>query len=286
MLGPLLFLLFVNDLPELTTSLVYLFADDNKVSRTIKEYKDKQTLQKDLDVIYNWSKVWQLQIHPDKLAHMHIGQEMETPQYEYTVGNMPAKYSTNEKDLGVIIDRKLSFDQHITEKVKKANSMAGWIRRSFQYMDKVLFKLLYTSMVRMHLEYCAVVWSPYLTKYIDQLEQVQIRATKMVPGLRDKSYPERLKLLNLPTLTYRRMRGDMVTVYKIMNNIYHEECCPNLPTIESATGRPGRHLMQLYQTPSHRELIVYGTHSQKKLYQRTLWIHSKRGWTKHGKRKG
>ena len=103
-LGPLLFLIFVNDLPELTTSLVYLFADDNKVSKAIKNYKDKQILQKDLDIIYNWSKIWQLQIHPDKLAHMHIGDEMETPEYEYTVGNMPVKFSTNEKDLGVIID--------------------------------------------------------------------------------------------------------------------------------------------------------------------------------------
>ena len=253
-LGPLLFLIFVNDLPELTTSLVYLFADDNKVSKAIKNYKDKHILQKDLDIIYNWSKIWQLQIHPDKLAHMHIGDEMETPEYEYTVGNMPVKYSTNEKDLGVIIDRKLSFDLHINEKVKKANSMAGWIRRSFVYMDEVLFKLLYTAMVRMHLEYCAVVWSPYLTKYIDQLEQVQIRATKMVPGLRDKPYPERLKILKLPTLTYRRLRGDMVTVYKIMNNIYHEECCPKLPTIESATGRPGRQLMQLYQSRSRLDI--------------------------------
>ena len=150
--------------------------------------------------------------------------------------------------------RNAGMGVHINEKVKKANSMTGWIRRSFVYMDEVLFKLLYTAMVRMHLEYCAVVWSPYLTKYIDQLEQVQIRATKMVPGLRDKAYPERLKILKLPTLTYRRLRGDMVTVYKIMNNIYHEECCPKLPTIESATGRPGRQLMQLYQSRSRLDI--------------------------------
>ena len=75
-----------------------------------------------------------MQIHPDKSAHMRIGSEMENPQFEYTVGTSAVKYSTIEKDLGVEIDSKLSSDEHITNKVKKANMMAGWIRRSFQYM--------------------------------------------------------------------------------------------------------------------------------------------------------
>ena len=100
--------------------------------------------------------------------------------------------------------------------------MAGWVRRSFVYMDKEIFRLLYTALVRCHLEYCAVVWNPHLLKYIDMLEEVQIRATKMVPELKNMTYEERLKALNVPTLTYRRLRGDMITVYKIMKGLYHK----------------------------------------------------------------
>ena len=108
---------------------------------------------------------------------------MEIPQYEYMVGVKHVKYSTQEKDLGVEIDNKLSFDQHIQEKVKKANMMAGWVRRSFQYMNKFIFNMLYKSLVRSHLEYAAPVWNPHLAKHIDKIEEVQIRATKMVPGI-------------------------------------------------------------------------------------------------------
>ena len=93
--------------------------------------------------------------------------------------------TTSEKDVGVIIDNKLSFDLHIAEKVNKANSVAGAIRRSFEYLDKDTFKKLYTALVRPHLEYANAVWNPYKKKDITTLENVQRRATKMVPGLGD-----------------------------------------------------------------------------------------------------
>jgi hypothetical protein len=230
-----MFLLFVNDLPQLVKSCLYLFADDNKIWRSIKNLEDKKALQKDLDIIYDWSKIWLMQIHPDKSAHMQIGSEMENPQFEYTVGTSAVKYSTIEKDLGVEIDSKLSFDEHITNKAKKANMMAGWIRRSFQYMTKDIFNLLYKALVRHHLEYCASVWNPYLQRHIDKIEEVQIRATKMIPELKNKSYSERLKALNLPTLTYRRLRGDMIDVYKVMHQKYHKECCPKFVMMEEMT---------------------------------------------------
>ena len=88
---------------------------------------------------------------------------MEIPQYEYMVGVKHVKYSTQENDLGVEIDNKLSFDQHIQEKVKKANMMTGWVRRSFQYMNKFIFNMLYKSPVRSPLEYAAPVWNGPLT---------------------------------------------------------------------------------------------------------------------------
>ena len=90
----------------------------------------------------------------------------------------------------------------------------GVIRGSFLYMDRTTFKLLYTSLVRPHVEYANQVWSPYLVKHIELIENVQRRATKLIPGLKDYSYQERLELLDLPTPSYRRLRGDMIEVYK------------------------------------------------------------------------
>ena len=91
-----------------------------------------------------------------------------------------------EKDLGVYIDSELKFDEHISAKVNKANSMVGLI--SFSYLDCALFKRLYTSFARPHLEYAQSVWSPHLAKHINMIENVQIRATKLVDGLKKLIY--------------------------------------------------------------------------------------------------
>ena len=96
----------------------------------------------------------------------------------------------------------------------------GAIRRSFKHLDGQMFSKLFKALVRPHLEYANCVWSPSLKKDITALENVQRRATKQVPGMRDLSYPERLKALELPTLVYRRLRGDMIEVYKILSNVY------------------------------------------------------------------
>jgi hypothetical protein len=128
-----------------------------------------------------------------------------------------------EKDVGVTIDNKLSFDKHITEKVNKTNSIIGVIRRTFEYLDLKTFRMLYVSLVRPHLEYANPVWKPYLKKHIDMIENIQRRATKLIPGFSDLSYEDRLRRLKLPSLSYRRSRGDMIEVYKIMRVKYDPE---------------------------------------------------------------
>ena len=119
-----------------------------------------------------------------------------------------------EKDLGVTFESDLKFDEHISAKVRKANAIVGLIRRTFSFLDCRMFKKLYTTFVRPHLEYAQAVWSPHLKKNINILKNVQIRATKIVDGLANLDYPERLKKLDLPTLVCRRARGDMIEVFK------------------------------------------------------------------------
>ena len=95
------------------------------------------------------------------------------------------------------------FEEHIAYKVNKANALVGLIRRSFSYLDGELFKKLFTSFVRPHLEYAQAVWHPYLLKQKRIIENFQIRATKLVDGMKNISYVDRLKKLNLQSLEFR-----------------------------------------------------------------------------------
>ena len=95
--------------------------------------------------------------------------------------------------------------------------MLGLIKISFECVDREMFLSLYTSLVRPLLEYCVHAWSPHLKKDINLLENVQRRATKMVRGLRNLEYDERLTILGIPRLEDRRVRGDMILTYRLLN---------------------------------------------------------------------
>ena len=150
-------------------------------------------------------------------------------------------------NIGVEVDDQLRFTSHLDTITKKANSKAGWLRRTFRFMNPILFRPLYIAIVRSQLEYAAPVWSPHRQQEIDKLESVQIRATKMLPGFKTKTYAERLIALNLPTLKFRRLRGDMIMVYKIMSGKHKRSLCPKLRSKVDATGRRGRNSLALHQ---------------------------------------
>ncbi len=125
-----------------------------------------------------------------------------------------------EKDLGVLRDNSLSFDQHISEAIKKANIKLGMIKRTFVCLDNQMLVQLYTALVRPHLEYANAIWSPHQQQHIKAIEAVQHRATRLIPGMSNLPYEERLKRLKIPTLSFRRMRGDMIEVFKYCNGYY------------------------------------------------------------------
>ena len=142
------------------------------------------------------------------------------------MGGEDLKVTKEEKDLGVLVDNKLEFGNHIRAITNKANRMLGMIKTGFTCMDKEIFMHLYPVLVRPLLEYCVQVWSPYKQKHIDTIERVQRRATKMVPALKNKPYEDRLIALGLTKLVERRFRGDMIETYKIVSgkeNIHREK---------------------------------------------------------------
>ena len=147
--------------------------------------------------------------------------------HDYQLYDNHLDHVFEETDLGVTIDSELRFEEHISKKVNKANSIVGLIRRSFAHLDGNLFKRLYTTLVRPHLEYAQAVWSPISQKLVDMLENVQKRATKLIDGYANLDYEERLRRLDLPTLVYRRARGDMIEVYKHFH-AYDQEQIPDI----------------------------------------------------------
>ena len=224
-LGPVLFVIFINDLPEVVESLCQMYADDTKVFSKSDNEELKNKIQKDLDNLTMWADKWQLRFNADKCHVLHLGYRNQHHQYHMrkhdSDESVELAISYVEKDLGVLVDNDLKFTQHIESQVKKANRLLGLIRRSFTFMDKECMKLLFTSLVRPHLEFGNVAWSPYLEKHIKAIENVQHRATKMIPGLKNKPYEERLKEMKLPSLKYRRKRGDLIEAYKYTHGFYH-----------------------------------------------------------------
>jgi hypothetical protein len=124
-----------------------------------------------------------------------------------------------EKDLGVLIDQKLEFKQHVQAVVTKANRIVGMLKSAFKHLDKTSLLLLYKSLVRPILEYASPVWNMLYKREIRAIENVQRRITKLLPSLRELSYEERLSILDLQTLEFRRLRNDLVLAYKIINNL-------------------------------------------------------------------
>ena len=164
-LGPILFVIFINDLPDCVTSDAYLFADDTKIFRVIANEEDRGKLQKDLDRLDEWSKDWLLKFHPQKCKFMTIGKD--DLNIKYMLKDQKLQKVKEEKDIGVIIDDQLDFESHISEKINKATEMFGLLQKSFNCLDRKTFTCLYKSMVKTHLDYTNSVWSPQKIKYIE-----------------------------------------------------------------------------------------------------------------------
>ena len=216
-LGPILFVIFINDLPEVISTTAKIFADDTKLFHSTKTPEQQQQLQNDLNNLVHWSEEWQLHFNDTKCKVMHLGNKNQQAKYQMRGTTLEAV--SQEKDLGVTVDDKLLFHQHVAAAANKASRMLYLIKSTFTCLDQSTVPLLYKSLVRPHLEYGNVIWSPHTKKDQLEIEKVQRRATRMIPSLRGLTYEERLRRLHLPSLCHRRRRGDMIQVYKIINGL-------------------------------------------------------------------
>jgi hypothetical protein len=231
-LGPVLFVIYINDLPDSIKSKLFMYADDTKVFGKVDTAEDGFVLQKDLDQLCDWARTWQLTFNVSKCKVMHFG--YGNAHCVYVMDARELQSITSEKDLGVLFDDRLTFSGQVSTSVAKANRLLGLIKRCFQHMDMQTLRLLFVSIVRPHLEFANVAWHPMFKRDVVLLEKVQHRATRILPELRKLSYEERLRKMQLPSLVYRRLRGDMIEVYKYLHGIYKVSGDPILTLLESA----------------------------------------------------
>ena len=182
-LGPILFLVYINDLEGGVTGKILKFADDIKLFRKTKEIGDTFFLQDDIDKLVKWSEKWQMLFNFGKCKCLHTGPGNTSMNYD--MGGTILSKTVKEKDLGVTMNANKKVSEQCRIATSKGNPVLGMIRRNITYKDKSLIVPLYKAIVRPHLEYCIHSWRPYLRKDIDMLEKMQRRATKLIPGLSD-----------------------------------------------------------------------------------------------------
>ncbi|NQZ52218.1 MAG: reverse transcriptase family protein [Moritella sp.] len=216
-LGPLLFILYINDLPGNINSICKLFADDLKL---IVNASETDTVVADIQSLENWQNLWILKFNPTKCKVMHIDLN-ENANIDYYIDGCKLETVVEEKDLGVLTSNDLKWRECIKESISKANRMIGWITRNLLCREKSVMLTVYKSLIRPHLEYCVQVWSPIAEHgnwgIILEIESIQRKFTRLIDGIGTLTYSQRLKACNLTTLAERRIRGDLIETYKIVS---------------------------------------------------------------------
>jgi len=212
-LGPLLFLIYINDIDKGILNWLLKFADDTKVFGVVNNSGDSQRLQQDLSKLFKWSHDWQMLFNIEKCKVLHIGSDNQ--HFSYHMDGCELEKCTEEKDLGVIITNDMKSSRQCLQAYNRASRILGMIRRTISYKNKDIMLNLYKTLVRPHLEFCTPVWSPHYKKDKILLERVQRRFTRMIPELKNMEYESRLNKLGLWSLEERRNRADLIEVFKM-----------------------------------------------------------------------
>ena len=164
-LEPILFIIFINNMPEVTACCMKIYADDAKIYDRVNNIVQSTRLQRCITNVEEWANDWNMFFNFGKCKHVHYGSHDEN--FRYTMVNsdelMEIQNVISENDLGVLVDNKLLFREHIAKKVGTVNRKLGIIFETFEFMDKEMFLKLYKSLVRPDLEYATVIWSPHFT---------------------------------------------------------------------------------------------------------------------------
>ena len=266
-LGPLMFLLYINDITEHVNSPLRLFADDCLLYRIITTNEDAIQLQHDLDQLHEWATKWQLRFNVTKCTIMRFTRSLSPIIFNYKLNNHNLGTSNQHSYLGVILDNKLSWSPHISNIAAKANRTLNFLKCNLSCCSSNIKATAYLTIVRPSMEYAAVIWDPYHHNNIQQLEKVQRRAARWVLNdfNRFSSVTAILQHLSWPSLQLRRKIFRLQALFKIIHQDYSLSIPPHFISMTSST--------RLYHP--HRFIL---TNSSTYSYQQSFFSRSIKDW--------
>lgn len=254
-LGPLLFLLYVNDIGEGITSNIRLFADDCILYRCINDSNDVEALQSDLHRLVDWSATWQMHFNINKCSVMHITKKRTIHRSQYTINGDSLGTVHHHPYLGVEFSDDLRWNTHISHLSAKSNRILGFIKRNLYKCSEKTKQSAYFALVRPNLEYASAAWDPYTKKNINELEKIQRRAARFVMGnnSRESSVTLMMKTLKWESLEHRREVSRLAMFYKSV----HGEIALPLPShlVHSINNTRG-HSERFIQVPARTQVYA------------------------------
>ena len=225
-LGPLLFLIYINDIGDNLSpgTKLRLFADDSLLYREIKSILDSYILQKDLDALQAWEIENKMEFHPLKCQVLRLTNKLNPIINPYNIHDVTLKVYDSVKYLGVTIDSKLTWKDQVSNVYNKANFMMSFLECNFYRCPPHVKEQCYFALVRPILEYGCSAWDPYRAYQIDQLEKINKRAARFVTGNYKREHGNTLKnmeTLGWPPLSERRSRQKLTMLFKIRSNLIH-----------------------------------------------------------------
>ena len=230
-LGPLLFVLFINDMPDGISpgTKLALYADDTKIWRVIENDHDHAVLQNDIDYLDKWSLDNKMKFHLSKCKVLSVQKSPvdASTDFKYSLGTDPLEYADSEKDLGVDMTPKLSWSNQIDRLCSKASQKLGMIRRNcFFVKDTSRARTLYIALVRSIFESCSIIWRPTNQTLTAKIEGIQKRAIKWIlseEGLRNsysskETYLMKCRQVKLLPMSQRFDFNDLTFMHKVIYN--------------------------------------------------------------------
>ena len=236
-LGPILFLVFINDLPQQVQSRTRLFADDCTLYRQINNDLDHHTLQDDLNKLAQWEEKWGMDFHPEKCSILRVHRKRKPSISSYSLKGHCLSVDKTSKYLGVHLTENLSWSEHIHKVITKANSTLGFLRRNLRISNEDTKSQAYFSLVRPQLEYCSSIWNPSTKKDTNKLEAVQRRAARYATNRyhNTSSVTSMIEHLGWESLESRRIKAQLTLFFKVTNDLVDIPASKYLTPYKAAT---------------------------------------------------